>query len=69
MAEEEYGCMRMVTLLKFILTDFFLWELGYLAQVMSGSLSLRDELGAIILWYCVCGPFAARGAQGKVEYP
>jgi len=24
---------------------------------------------SIILWYCVHGPFMARGAQGKEEYP
>jgi hypothetical protein len=61
--------MRKVTLSDFFLTEFFLWELGYPARITSGSSTLRGELGASILWYCVCGPFAARGAQGEEEYP
>jgi hypothetical protein len=27
------------------------------------SLELED------FWFCVCGPFAARGAKGEEEYP
>jgi hypothetical protein len=23
----------------------------------------------VVLWYSVCGPFVARGAQGEEEYP
>jgi hypothetical protein len=61
--------LRNVTLPNFILTEFLLWELGYPARVTSGSSTLRGELGASILWYCVCGPFVARGAQGEEEYP
>jgi hypothetical protein len=61
--------MRKVTLPDFILTEFFLWELGHPAQTTSGSLTLRGELGASILWYFLCGPFEAWGAQGEEEYP
>jgi hypothetical protein len=61
--------MCKVTLPDFILTEFFLWELGYPARITSGSSTLRGELGASILWYCVCGPFAAQGAQGKKSTP
>jgi hypothetical protein len=35
----------------------------------SGSSSLRGKLGAIVSWFLVCGPFAARGAKGEEEYP
>jgi hypothetical protein len=51
--------LRNVTLPNFILIEFLLWELGYLARVTSGSSTLRGELGAIILWYRVGGPFVA----------
>ena len=72
MEEEEYGsCLACVRLRcwNFILTEFLLWELGYQPRVMSGSSTLQGELRAIILWYCVCGHFAAREAQGEEEYP
>ena len=58
-----------VTLPNFILTEFILWELGYPTQVTNGSSTLRGEMQVIILWYCVCGPFVARWAQGEEEYP
>jgi hypothetical protein len=35
-----------VMLLNFFLTELILWELGYPAQVTSGSSTLRGELGA-----------------------
>jgi hypothetical protein len=60
--------MRKVTLPDFILTRFFLWELGYPARITSGSSTLRGEMGARI-YGCEHGPFAARGAQGEEEYP
>jgi hypothetical protein len=72
MMNEEYGshlvCVRLRSR-NFIFTEFLLWELGYPAQVMSGSSTLQGELGDSILLYCVCGPFAARGAEGEEEYP
>jgi len=37
--------------------------------MMIGSSTLQGELGASILWYCLHGPFAARGAQGKNNIP
>jgi hypothetical protein len=43
--------------------------LGYPSRVTSGILTLQGEMGASIIWYCVCGPFAARGDQGGEEYP
>jgi hypothetical protein len=70
MMEEEYGItfgMHKVTLEKFYLDLIVLWELGYPAQIASGSLTLQGELGAIILRYCVCGPFAAWGAHKEEE--
>jgi hypothetical protein len=27
------------------------------------------SLGAIVCWFLVCGPFAARGAKGEEDYP
>jgi hypothetical protein len=42
---------------------------GIPSSVTSGSSTLRGEMGASILWYCVCGPFVAWGAQGEEEYP
>ena len=53
----------------FVLTELLLWELGYPTRVMSGSLTLQGDMGAIILWYCVCGTFAAQATQAKEEYP
>jgi hypothetical protein len=35
----------------------------------SGSLTLRGELGDILLFCCLLGPFVAQGAQGEEEYP
>jgi hypothetical protein len=65
MAEEEYGsrlvCVRLCCRIS-ILTEFFLWELGYPAPITSGSSTLRGELGAILFSHSVRGPFAAQGA-------
>jgi len=36
--------MHKVTLLEFILTEFFLWELGYPARTTSDNSTLRGEL-------------------------
>jgi hypothetical protein len=41
---------------------------GYPAQVMNCSSTLRGEMGASILWYCVHGSFATRGVEGEEEY-
>ena len=71
MVEDEYGTHLVLVRLhcRFsILTEFFLWELGYPSQITSGSSTLRGELGAILFSSSVCGPFAVRGAQGEEEY-
>jgi hypothetical protein len=33
------------------------------------ALPCEASLGAIVCWFLVCGPFAARGAKGEEEYP
>ena len=44
------------------------WELEHPAWVMSGISTLRGEMRANVL-YCLHGPFATRGAQGKKSTP
>ena len=65
MVEEEDGSRLVFVRLRcqnFILTEFLLWELGYPARVMSGSSTLRGELGDNIIYYYVRGTFADQGA-------
>jgi hypothetical protein len=33
------------------------------------ALPCEEILGAIVCWFLVCGPFAARGDKGENEYP
>jgi hypothetical protein len=33
------------------------------------ALPCEASLELEYLWFCVCGPFAARGAKGEEEYP
>jgi hypothetical protein len=61
--------LRNITLLNFFLTELLLCELGYSSRVMSGSSTLRGELGASSsLVFCVW-PLCGLGAQGGEEYP
>jgi hypothetical protein len=60
---------RNVTLPNCGLTDFLVWswvclscDFGVVAQ------PLRRAETLVIFWF-LCGPFAARGATGEAEYP
>jgi hypothetical protein len=60
---------RKVTLPIFFLTNFLV-GVTMPSSVGSGRSTLQGELGDRFLsWFCVCGPFAARGAHGEEEYP
>jgi hypothetical protein len=46
-----------------------LWELGYLAQIESGSSTLQGELGDRFLWFVCMAPLWLRGIRGKKSTP
>ena len=61
--------MHKVMLFDFSLDWLFLWELGYPAQIESGSLTLQGELGASFLWFVCVAPLWLEGIRGKKSTP
>jgi hypothetical protein len=58
-----------VMLSYFTLDSFLLWELGHPTRIMSGSSTLRGELGASHLWFVCMAPLRLGGLRGKKSTP
>jgi hypothetical protein len=56
-------------LLNFVLTELLLWELGYPDQVMSGSSTLRGDLGASCSLVLCVWPLCSSGGSGGRRVP